>query len=278
MDKQGALYFKLLTGVFLLVLVGYGLGKLFPGEPAYELYSTQICEVGDGITVSGFAVRYESLLYSREKPTFLSLEGQWVGGGQTLATTQTGSLTASCGGYLSYTLDGYEELLTPEFILNCKQEEVQNLSPVPLPSHAVGKLVHGQRWYFAAPGDYPALKIGDKLRLSIEEEEWDVTVLRTQEVLVVECDTGLSRAPALRQATGRLLFPAVEGIPLPPSAIYYDKGETYVYVLQGARARRKAVSVLLIKEDALWISPEDLPVGAQVILTDTEITDGTVLK
>lgn len=278
MDKQGVLYFKLLTGVFLLVLAGYGLGKLFPRSPAYQLYSTQICEVGDGITVSGFAVRYESLLYSGESPTFLSPEGQWIGGGQTLATTKIGTLLASQGGYLSYSADGYEGLLTPEFILNCKEEDFQALSPATLPSHTVGKMIHGQSWYFAVPGTFPQFKTGDKLRLSIEGKQWEVTVRRTQEVLVLECRTGLAQTLSFRQATARLLSHSSQGIPLPPRAIYYDKGDTYVYILQGSQARRKCVHISLITEDSLWISPEDLPPGAQVILTDTEITDGMVLK
>lgn len=284
MDKQGALYFKLLTGVFLLVLVGYGLGRICSREPAYELYSTQICEVGDGITVSGFVVRSESLLYSRDVPTFLPLEGQWVGGGQALATTATGSLVASRGGYLSYAPDGYESLLTPEYILHCSEEELLTLSPADLPQQAVGKLIHDQRWYFAAAEQNPLLsegspelKIGDTLRLAIGDGTWEATVRRTQDVLVVECTTGIPETLPLRQATGQLLFASRQGIPIPREAIYYENGETYVYLLQGGRARRKAVHIFLLQKDTLWISPEDLPRGAQVILTDTEITDGMVL-
>lgn len=278
MDKQGALYFKLLTGVFLLVLAGYGLERLWPREPSYELYSTQICEVGDGLTVSGFAVRYESLLYSREKPVFLSPMGQWIGGGQALAATSGGKLVTSRGGYLSYEADGYETLLTPEFILECKEEELLNLTAEDLPSHTVGKLVHDHKWYFAVPGNFPEFSPGDRVRLSIEDGEWEAEVLRTQEVLVLQCMDSVHRILSLREATGELLLPSQEGISLPKEAIYYEDGETYVYVLQGAQARRKTVHILRLRDDILWIHPTDLPEGAQVILTEKEITDGTVLK
>lgn len=278
MDKQGALYFKLLTGVFLLVLAGYGLGRLWSREPSYELYGTQTCEVGDGITVSGFVVRYESLLYCRDTPVFLSSEGQWISGGQTVATTSTGTLLVPKGGYLSYCTDGYETLLTPEFILHCKREEAEALCPEAVPSHAVGRVIHGQSWYFAVPGDFPDLEQGSHLRLRIEEDAWDVTVLRTQELLVLECDSYVQEVLSLREVTGELLLSSYEGIPLPKEAIYYAEGKSYVYVLQGAQARRKAVRILRLQEDTLWIHGSDLPEGAQVILTEKEITDGMVLK
>lgn len=278
MDKQGALYFKLLTGVFLLVLVGYGLGRLCSREPSYELYSTQVCEVGDGITVSGFVVRSESLLFCEEAPVFLIPEGQWVGGGQAFASTACGRVIAPCGGYLSYTADGYERLLTPEFILECKKEELSLLSPDTVPSRAVGRLIVEHRWYFAAGGTFPELSTGDQVLLRIGQEQWDATVLRSRELLVLECRGSIQGVLSLRQATGEVIPSTTEGIPIPKNAIYYEKGKSYVYVLRGAQARRKAVRIIRIQDHTLWIHPEDLEQGAQVILTEKEITDGMVLK
>ncbi len=278
MDKQGALYFKLLTGVFVLVLVGYGLGRIWSREPSYELYSTRICEVGDGITVSGFVVRSETVLYCRETPTFLYEEGQWVGGGQAVALTAGGSLMVPGGGYLSYGTDGYEPLLTPEFILDCKKEQLEALSPETQESYGVGRLIHGQTWYFAVPGDFPALEQGSYITLSIGDLECEGKILRTQELLVLECSSYAHCITNLRQAEARIHIASLSGIPLPTKTVYYEAGESCVYILRGAQARRKAVRILRIEEDTLWIHPEDLPQGAQVILTEKEITDGMVLK
>ncbi|MBR6826320.1 MAG: hypothetical protein IKM59_07210, partial [Oscillospiraceae bacterium] len=83
------------------------LPRLRQGEPAYELRGTQICEVGDGMTVSGFVVRQEHLLFAPEQPDFLPAEGQWVSGGQAVALLTHGRLTAPRSGYLSYITDGY---------------------------------------------------------------------------------------------------------------------------------------------------------------------------
>ena len=278
MDKQGALYFKLVTGVIVLVLTGYALGRLWPGSPSYRLYSTRICEVGDGITVSGFVVRSESILYSEESPTFLYEEGRWIGGGQTVATTVTGALTTPRAGYLSYRSDGYESLLTPDFILGCKTEDLLSLSPQPAPDSAVGRVIHGQTWYFAAPGDFPQLTQGSTLSLTIEGISCRGTVLRTQELLVLECNSFAGTVGSLRRADAQINLSSFSAISLPPEAVYYENETTFVYVLRGAQARRKPVTIVRIEDDTLWVDPQDLPTGTQVILTETEITDGMVLK
>ncbi len=278
MDKQGALYFKLLTGIFVLALVGYGIGRICHRDPSYTLYSTRICEVGDGITVSGFVVRSESLIYCGEIPTFLHEEGRWVGGGQVLAHTASGSLLIPNGGYFSHGTDGYESLLTPEYILSCKKEHFESLSPENRPSHSVGKLIHGQTWYFAAPGDFPSLEQGSDVTLSIGNLKCKGKVLRTQELLVLECNHYTHCITNLRQTEAQIQSSSLSGIPLPAKTLYYKDGESCVYILRGAQAYRKTVRILRIQEDTLWIHPEDLPQGAQVILTDKEITDGMVLK
>ena len=278
MDKQGALYFKLITGVFLLVLGSYALGRLWSREPSYGLYSTRICEVGDGITVSGFVVRSETVLYCRETPTFLYEEGQWIGGGQAVAQTETGSLMIPQGGYLSYTTDGYEGLLTPDLILGCKREQLEALTPQAEAPFSVGRLIHGQTWYFAATGEFPTLEQGSVITLSLGEVACKAKVLRTEGVLVLECNSYGHRVASLRQCTATLTTETLSGIPLPREAIYYEDGQSCVYILRGAQAYRKTVSILRIQEDTLWVRPEDLPAGAQVILTEKEITDGMVLK
>ena len=278
MDKLGVLYFKLLTGVFALVLIGYALGRLFPGAPSYELYNTRICEVGDGITVSGFVVRSESLLYCDGSPTYLYSEGRRVSGGQVIATTEKGSLIVPQSGYLSYVTDGYEDLLNREFILGCKTEDLYALAPDPVDPYSVGKLISGQAWYFAVPGTFPDLVQGDTVTLFIEDLECEATILRTQECLVLECSDYAYRITDLRQTQAQIRYATFSGIPLPAKAIYYENENTHVYIVWGAKARAQTVSILRIQDDTIWVAPEDLPPGAQVILTEKEITDGMVLK
>lgn len=278
MDKRGALYFKLVTGVFLLILAGYALDRLWSREPAYELYSTQICEVGDGMTVSGFVVRHESLLTSQWSTTLSFPEGQWIGGGQAVDTPDHSALVLPRGGYVSREADGYEGVLTPEFVLSCKGKELKALRPHTLPENTVGRLIHGQTWYFVAPGDFPSLRVGETLSLSIGNVECKARVLRTQELLLLECNEYAHRVTALRECSAQLITQTLIGIALPGQAVYYEAGEACVYVLHGGRARRRTVTLLRTEGDRVWVDPTDLPEGAQVILTEIELSDGMVLK
>jgi hypothetical protein len=274
MDKQGALYFKLLTGVFLLILAGYAIPGLWDRGPAYELHSTQICEVGDGITVSGFVVRSEKVLFTHELPGNLPQEGQRVNRGQGISP----DFVIPESGYFSHNADGYESILTPEFLLSCKAEDLYTLQPRPLPHNAVGRLIRGQTWYFAASGDFPELKSGTTVSLSIEDKPYKAEVLRTQGILLLQCDSCLHELTNVRRTEAELSLDSFPAIPLPREAVFYENGESCVYVLRGAQARRTPVRILAVKEKDVWIHPEDLPQGSPVILTDIKLEDGMVLK
>ena len=276
MDKQGALYFKLLTGVFVLVLAGYALGRVWTREPSYELYSTRICKVGDGLTVSGFVVRSETVLSCEGIPTLHYGEGQWVGGGQAIATTSSGSLVAPEGGYFSPFTDGYEDLLTPEFVFACKTEELEQL--VPESPAGIGKLTRGQTWYFAVPGTFPQLEQGALISVCMGDLQCQGRVLRTQEILLLEFYSYGHLVASLRKEEAYLSLSSFEAIPVPKEAIYYIDGESCVYILRGTQAYCRKVHILQMQEEVLWLQPWDLPEGVGVILTDTEITDGMVLK
>ena len=278
MDKRGALFFKLLTGVFALILAGYLLPRAFSGEPAYELQGAQICEVGDGSTVSGFVVRYERLLYSGQAVSFPLEEGQWIGAKQPVAVSSEGSVDASEAGYVSYALDGYETVLTPELVHHAEGQELLTLEPDKLPPEAIGKLILSQNWYFAVPNGYPELSVGQKLSLKLRDQICEAQVLRTQGLLLLECSSGLHALTDLRYTEAQLYTHTFPAIQLSKEAVYYIDGESCVYILSGARVRRKNVRILRIEEDRILIHPEDLPLGAQVILTEKEITDGMVLE
>ena len=278
MKKQGALFFKLLRISLGLLLLLFLLLSFWEGEEDYSLREIMICEVGDGMTVSGFVVRHESLLTSQWSTPLSLPEGQWIGGGQAVNVSDHSALIIPRGGYVSGEADGYEGVLTPEFVLNCKGEALRTLCPRPLPENAVGRLIHGQTWYFVAPRAFPSLRVGETLSLSIGDVECTARVLRAQELLLLECEDYAHRVTALRECQSQLTTQTRTGIALPGQAVYYEAGEACVYVLHGERARRRTVAILRTEGDRVWVDPTDLPEGAQVILTDIELSDGMVLK
>lgn len=87
MKKQGEFYLKLTSILLAVLLAVFVLCSVFlrSGED-YTVQAPVYCEVGDGITVSGFVVRSEELLVSSKPFCVAALpEGQRVSSGQTVA-------------------------------------------------------------------------------------------------------------------------------------------------------------------------------------------------
>lgn len=87
MKKQGEFYLKLTSILLAALLAIFVVFSIFlrSGE-RYAIQTPVYCEVGDGLTVSGFVVRSEELLVSSMPyPVAALSEGQRVGSAQTVA-------------------------------------------------------------------------------------------------------------------------------------------------------------------------------------------------
>ena len=94
MRKQGEFYLKIISIVLAAVVLAYVLfSVILNSGSSYALETAVYCEVGDGVTVSGFVVRSEEVLVSNSPIVVCELtEGERVGGGQRVATGyQSGS-------------------------------------------------------------------------------------------------------------------------------------------------------------------------------------------
>ncbi|MDD6643618.1 MAG: HlyD family efflux transporter periplasmic adaptor subunit [Faecousia sp.] len=94
MRKQGEFYLKLISILLAVVIAAYVLfSVILNSGSSYALETAVYCEVGDGVTVSGFVVRSEEVLVSNAPIVVCELtEGERVGGGQRVATGyQSGS-------------------------------------------------------------------------------------------------------------------------------------------------------------------------------------------
>lgn len=276
MDKRGAVYLRLVTAVFALVLAVYAACAAFADGPAYELHCAQACEVGDGISVSGFVVRLELCLTNEQPVQCLFSEGQRVSGGQAIAETEGGTLVSAHSGYVSCVTDGYEAVLTPEFVTSASAEALFSASPQ-VREDAFGRLILGQTWYFAAPMPNRNLRVGQTVTLCVGELRCTAKVLRAQDVLLLACAQNLQEMTDLRRQEAKIVLRTLRGLRVPNEAIYHENGQTFVYVLEGQRARRKQIEIVL-REDNSVLAEGELREGAQVIVTNTELTDGMVLE
>ncbi len=206
------------------------------------------------------------------------------------------AISVNESGYFSAVADGYEALLTPDFLstMNCVDFASLQGEQVRPPQAAFGKLIRGQCWYFVTtlPPDRAAgCKQGDRLTVSFAGQalqELSMTVLRigAQEngacLLVLSCDRMLQSVTALRWQSADLIFASYEGLRVPKTALYHTQDGDGVYIAEGARARWKTVEVLYeygdcflvvwdkTDTDSLW--PKD-----ELLLTSEEIKDGMVL-
>ena len=210
-------------------------------------------------------------------------------------TAQAQSITVSSSGYFSRTADGLESTLTPERILEMSLSELNAVQAGTAPANAIGRLILGQTWYFAA--EVPAQRlegcyVGDRLSVSFSGEELQnvsMTVERIGEnengscILVLSCERLLQYVTALRRQTADIVFQTYSGLSVPAQALYYLDGSAGVYVLEGVRARWKPVKILCEYTDGYVVeldksSTENLCPEDEIILTSDDIYDGKLFE
>lgn len=88
MRKQGEFYLKLISIVLAVVIAAYVLfSVLLNSGSGYALETVAYCEVGDGVTVSGFVVRSEEVLVGASPVVvYERAEGERVASGERVAT------------------------------------------------------------------------------------------------------------------------------------------------------------------------------------------------
>lgn len=219
----------------------------------------------------------------------------------TLLTTQTATgatpVTADEPGYFSMMVDGYENIITPEFLETMTLIDFHSLAEEKRssPENAIGRLVTGQKWYFVT--EIPAARQsqcekGDRLTVNFAGQGLQNLRMRVERVgeeedgrclLVLSCREQMQRVTALRTQTAEVIFDSFEGLRIPKRALYYEDGVAGVYVLEAGRAEWKTVDKLLEFGDYYLLDWDDsstdhLWPNDQIIITDKNIRDGTVIS
>ena len=302
MKKQGAVYLKLLSislaGLTLLFL----LLRFCGGREDYRLQEVIYCEVGDGYPVSGFVVREEQLLLSSSKDSlrYTAAEGQWLRGGQsyalgsccTASTAPAAVLCAGQSGYFSQNADGYTGLLSYEVLqrLSPRDFAALQLNQTLLPEEAVGKLVHGQVWYYAVllPMGY---REGQAYRLTFSELGQTITMTLSHlsparegiQLGVFSCGQNMQEILSHRRLEAVIQGQQLSGLEVPKATLYHLEGETGVYVLVGQQAKWKTITILRDLGETVLAeyTPADLRslrIEDVLILTTQEIENGKVIR
>ena len=210
------------------------------------------------------------------------------------AAADTVSLYTDGAGLYSAATDGYE-FLTPGDLEGLSPEELRALvtGGKVLYSDAVGKLVSGVRWYYAAivsEEEATAITGREEYRAYFPMLFDGAVTLRVESVgpsqngesvVVFSCDGQLARMLSCRQAEAQLVLESYVGLRVPVEAVHIDSetGQKFVYVLEGLQARRRDVEVLGEHGGAYYVarSPE-FREGMEVITAANDLYDGKVVQ
>lgn len=196
---------------------------------------------------------------------------------------ETTRVLSPCSGLFSAAVDGLEDILTPTALETISASQLSGYIGKTLSSAStpVGKLITGDRWYFATVIDSDTAKRiqpGNTLTVSFSRDftaEINMLVERVGEdsgsgcVLVLSSNRHLNQVTMLRTQTVELIFKRYTGIRVPKQALHMenfvqtdpDTGtETVtqrlgVYTVVGGRAEFNLVDIVCEGSDYYLVTP-----------------------
>lgn len=217
------------------------------------------------------------------------------------ASLQTASsITASQSGTYSANCDGYETVLTPDFLADVTPEKLAAPVPASVGSN-VGKLIYGDTWYYASViSDEDVARLGNRSTVTFRFSKGFLSPIEMQvdrivpgqngqNVLILSCRKYLSETTVLRYQSADIILHTYEGLRVNSNALRIDQeGHSGVYCAIGATARFKPVDIVYEGQGFVLVTPspsaqEDpngvivLRPGDQVITSAGELFNGKVI-
>lgn len=230
---------------------------------------------------------------------------------QAQASYDTTVVKAPCSGLFSHLTDGLESLLTPELLDKVSAGQLTAFvnTAEPVDDTCVGKLVTGNRWYFAAVVDEATadrLIPGQTITVLFSRDfsgEVEMLVERIgypEEqgcVLILSSTRYLKNVTLLREQAVSLVFDRYTGLRVPKRALRLETStaadpatqqETQsqrlvVYSVVGQQAEAKPVDIVREGSDYYLVTPAKdageriLRVGDEIIVTAPDLYDGKVV-
>ena len=214
---------------------------------------------------------------------------------QSQAASDTRDITVSQAGTYSGVADGYESVLTPEKLTTMSAQDYNALEPEAVPEGTIGKLIRGSTWYYVTTlpaSELKNVKEGSTVSVLFARDVYnqiDMTVERVgsneagYRLLVLSCDRYMQNVTLLRQQSADVVFNAYQGLRVPKDAVRVsDDGQTGVYILEGAAARWKPITILHDNGESYVVeldksSTANLWPGDEVIIHAKNLYDGKVV-
>ena len=205
-------------------------------------------------------------------------------------------ITAERAGYFSEMVDGWESILTPDMLENMTVQQYEQLTADAVSDQAIGRMIRGNRWYYVtalASSQVPKdLSRGDTVTLSFTRDFFKEIDMRVERVgsseagyklLVLSCNRYMQELTLMRKPSADLMFRSYTGLRVPKEAVRVDEdGQTGVYVLEGAVAKWKDITILHDNGESYVVeldksSTAHLWPGDEVILHARNLTNGKVV-
>ena len=207
-------------------------------------------------------------------------------------TRGSDSILSPASGLYSSTVDGWEELkesdldqISPEALRTLMKEERE------APDWALGKIVSGVRWYYAAlMGAQAADRLSGRSTVRVvfgryygEELTMDVEWISQEEeegqrAVVLSCTDHLSDVLSLRMQDAEILLAEDSGLRIPRRSLHVDEeGRAYVYVQTALLTEKKLVTVQRDYGDFYLVTSDELRAGDQIIVSAKNLYEGKVV-
>ncbi|MBQ3532177.1 MAG: hypothetical protein IJA51_00590 [Oscillospiraceae bacterium] len=211
-----------------------------------------------------------------------------LSGAKAVRADEPGTYSAMC--------DGYETVLTPKLLAELTPSMLSSLLPKE-DDAAVGKLIYGSTWYFAAVLEEETVsRLYEDGNITVRfskglQQEVVMPILSVsqaengKQVVVFSSDEYLAQITTLRRQSATLILDEYSGLRIPANALRMNQdGQTGVYCLVGHNAEFKPVDVVYRGEGYTLVRPSEgstggdvLRSGDEVIVTAGELFDGKVV-
>lgn len=258
---HGAGFVKAIAAALFLAVSAY-IGAALFSQPDSGARTAPVrpATVTESVALTGIALRREQLVCSPRGGRTELLDGERVRAGERLAVSGGEELFSPASALFFSDTDGFEQL-SPELdelsvasltaLLNAEAESVPN---------ALGRLVLGYDWYFAALAPETAALAGlESCTLRFEGIDRAVRARIMEQspaqngqiaLLLRLTDTG-DGLLSLRKNNATLILSEVTGLQIPAEALRTDEdGNSFVYTVSAGSLERRAVTILYSDRDS----------------------------
>lgn len=229
------------------------------------------------------------------KSEIKSVEGQI----QSLENSLSGAatVTAKSSGTYSAVCDGYETVLTTEFLEDVTPAKLAKLQPSGEDSN-IGKLIYGDTWYYVVTlAEEQANVIRGRSSVTLRfakgfDQNLQMRVVsvsaaeKGQAAVTLSCRKYLAQTTLLRHQAADIILRTYTGLRVPSNALRVSSdGVTGVYCVDGVTAAFRPVTVLYQGQGYALVQPADgvddtqtLRAGDEVIATAGELHEGKVIR